>query len=293
MRFLAITVAVLAFATAAYGIGKQPVAIQLREDFGAEPLYDCYMNYYYYIPCPTSSWFWMFTGPFYAGTSIGVLYTIGAFSMGRAGSGCPPYLSCDPCGAHVLEQFRILDFAGYGTLYPGLFTVEFDVWCADQYGCPVGPSLWTSGPTEFCAAGWNYIVVNPQLCLSDCYTEIQGTIKCYPRFLITATATGTLCTYPAWGFDNISRPLSMSCLMHDAGCCPALYPRPTVSHYNTIHSGFYGFHFEYCPPLWFVNPGDTTGDVFGCIELAWRVYLKNSYTTTETSTWGNIKSMYH
>jgi hypothetical protein len=288
---LTIALAVLALAATAFGLERQPRAIQMREDFGTEPLSDCYMNYYYYIPCPTYAWFWNlgFDTP---GDVCGVFYTIGDPSMGNAGSGCPPYSNCDPCGAHVLEQFRILDFAGYGTLYPGLFTVEFDVWCSDQYGCPVGPSLWNSGPAEFCHAGWNYVTVAPELCLSNCYTELQGDIKCHPRFLITATTTGTCCTYPAWGFDNISTPLGMACAMHDEGCCPALYPRPTVSPYNTIHSGYYGVHFEYCPPIWILNPGDTTGNAFGFIELAWRVYLKNIYTSTEPSTWGNIKSMY-
>jgi hypothetical protein len=146
---------------------------------------------------------------------------------------------------------------------------------------------------EFCNAGWNYVVVTPPLCLSDCYTQLQGSIKCYPRFLITATSTGILATYPAWGFDNISTPIRNSCLMHDTGCCPALYPRPAVSHYGTIHSGYYGPNFMYCPPQWFLDGGDTTGTVYGFIELAWRVYLKNIYTATEPSTWGSIKSMYH
>jgi hypothetical protein len=294
MRFLGIAVSVLILAATAYGLERQPKAMQMREDFGTEPLSDCYMNYYYYIPCPTSSWFWMWEGWRYdaPGERIGVFYTIGDPSMGRAGSGCPPYPNCDPCGTHVLEQFRILDFAGYGTLYPGLFTVEFDVWCADQYGCPVGPSLWNSGPVEFCTAGWNYVAVTPNLCLTNCYTELQGGVKCYPRFLITAALAGLLPTYPAWGFDNISTPISLSCAMHDNGCCPALYPRPSVSHYATMHSGWYGIDFESCPPGWFMNPGDTVGNVYGFIELAWRVYLKNIYTATEPSTWGNIKSMY-
>lgn len=82
--------------------------------------------------------------------------------------------------------------------------------------------------------------------------------------------------------------------MHDTGCCPALYPRPSVSHYpGTMHTGDYGVNFAYCPPYWFLNPGDTTGDLYGCIELAWRLYLINTGpTAAEPSTWGNIKSMY-
>jgi hypothetical protein len=290
MRFLLIALIVVCLAASAQGLEKR--AVQMREDYGSEPLYDCYMNYYYYIPCPTSSWFWMMIN-WPIGSTVGVSYTIGDASMGRAGSGCPPYLNCDPCGAQVLDQFRVLDFAGYcGGRYAGLYTIDFNIWCADADACPVGPPLWTSGPTELCVAGWNYIVVTPQLCLSDCGTELQGSLKCQPRFLITSTMIGALATYPAFGFDNISRPLGLHCLMHDNGCCPALYPRPHSSHYNTMHTGYYGVGFQYCPPRGFLDGTDTTGNVTGFIELAWRVYLKNIYTATQPSTWGNIKSIY-
>lgn len=40
-----------------------------------------------------------------------------------------------PSSATFLEGFRFLDFAGYGTVYPGLYTVTFDVYCADRDGC--------------------------------------------------------------------------------------------------------------------------------------------------------------
>lgn len=292
MRIAVIVMAVLALATTAYAFTVNPRPVQMREDYGTAPLSDCYMNYYYYVPCPTNSWFWIFTG-WTIGDVWGVFFTIGDPTMGSAGAGCPPYVSCDPCCAHVLEQFRVLDFAGYGTIYPGLFTTEFNVWCSDERGCPVGPSLWNSGPVEFCNRGWNYIQVMPQLCLTNCYTQLQGPTKCYPRFLITSTVTGTNGTYPAWGLDNISTPVEQGCAMHDQGCCPALYPRPRVSHYSTMHTGIYRWQYRwYCPPIWVHNPGDTVGNVYGCIELAWRVYLKNIYTDAEPSTWGSIKAMY-
>jgi hypothetical protein len=292
MRFHAILtlVLVLVLATSAYCLEKK--ALQMREDFGTQPLYDCYMSYYYYIPCPTYSWFWMYTG-WNPGDTVGEFFVVGDPSMGRTGSGCPPYLSCDAFNAHTIEQIRILDFAGYGTLYPGLFTVEFQIWCSDDRGCPLAPALWSSGPQEFCAGGWNYIPVtaDPPICVTRCATQPNYG---YPRFLVTATMTGTDATYPAWGMDNISTPVDDACAMHDTGCCPALYPRPTVSHYNTIHSGYYGPNFTYCPPYWFLDGRDTTdGTVYGFIELAWRVYLVNSGpTATKPSTWGNIKSMY-
>jgi hypothetical protein len=290
MRFYTILAVALVLVLATSVSGLEKKAVQMKEDYGTEPLYDCYMNYYYYIPCPTYSWFWNFTG-WPAGQVVGEWFTVGDPSMGRAGSGCPPYIACDPNMAHTIEQFRILDFAGYGTAYPGLFTVEFDIWCADERGCPLAPSLWNSGPKEFCTAGWNVVPVTPPLCVTRCATIANP--PSYPRFLITAKHIGTQATYPAWGFDNISTPITQACVMHDTGCCPALYPRPSVSHYTSMHSGDYGINFAYCPPYWILNPGDSTGDVYGCIELAWRVYLQNSGpTATEPSTWGHIKSMY-
>lgn len=266
-------------------------AFQMREDYGTEPLADCYMQYYYMIPCPTNSWFWAMDNT--TGCAWGVFYTVGDPSMQRPDSGCPPFQACDPYADHSISRFRILDFAAYGTTYPGYWTVEFDIWCADPLGCPVGPSLWNSGPVDMCA-NWNYIQVTPPLCLSNCGT---GNPPGYPRFLITATAVGAMETYPAWGFDNISYPVTMGCQMHDYGCCPALYPRPYVSHYATMHSGWYGQRrpggLELCPPIWLPDGQDTAGDVYGFLEMAWRVYLTHTGpTAAQPSTWGAIKAMY-
>jgi hypothetical protein len=290
MRYLLTVLMVLGLAASGYGLEKK--AIQLKEDFGTEPLYTCYMNYYYYIPCPTNSWFWAFSG-WTQGQTIGEWFRIGDPSMGRTGSGCPPYIGCDPCGLEdkSIERFRVLDFAGYGTTYPGLFTVRFDIWCCDAYGYPVGPDIWSSGPKELAVAGWNYIDIYPGL-PADVYSCGGGfPLHCYPTFLITATHIGTLATYPAWGFDDISKPVSLGCAMHDNGCCPALYPRPQVSHYTAMHSGDYGINWAQIPPTWFLDPGDTTGNTFGFIELAWRVYL-GFHVGTEPSTWGTIKAIY-
>jgi hypothetical protein len=35
---------------------------QIMEDFDYEPLYDCPLQYFYYIPCLTCSWFWAYYG---------------------------------------------------------------------------------------------------------------------------------------------------------------------------------------------------------------------------------------
>lgn len=291
MRFIIAALLVLVLATSAAAFETK--AFQMREDFGTEPLYTCYMNYYYYIPCPTYSWFWMYTNWSY-GDIIGQYFRIGDASMYRTDTSCPPAdVSCNRCEDQVIEQFRVLDFAGYGTIYPGLFTVEFNIYCSDFVGCPVGPSLWNSGPVEFCVGGWNYVDVNPDLCVSACHA-VPFT-WCEPMFVITAQMIGQTPVYPAWGMDNISTPVSFNCAMHDFGCCPALYPRPAQSHYPTrIHSGYYGNGgFQYCPPLWFLDGRDSTGDVYGFIELAWRVYLiTTGPTAVEPSTWGSIKAMY-
>jgi len=237
---------VLVLASSVFAYEKK--AYTMRDDFGTQPLSDCTLNYYYYIPCPTSSWFWAVSGWTY-GDNVGVFFQVGDLSMFYD-------ITCDPINDHVLEQFRFLDFAGYGTQYPGLFTVEFNVYCCDEAGCPMGPSLWNSGPVETHFA-WNYVVIEPPISICDCCVE-PGPPPQGPRILITSTQIGTENSYPAWGFDSVSGNYQRGCIMHDYGCAPALFPRPTNSHYNTIHTGYYGVNMRYCPPLWFCDFGDTT-----------------------------------
>jgi hypothetical protein len=296
MKLWIVFALVLVLATSAMAYEKK--AYQMREDYGTEPMYNCALQYYYYIPCPTYSWFWSFTG-WAVGDVVGEVFLIGDHSTG----GWP---DADPYMCHTLEQIRVLDFAGYGTVYPGMFTVEFCVWCADPTDNnpvrnldppPTYLPLWCSEPYET-HYGWNYVLTNPPdgVCLTPCCLE-PGPPPGYPFILVTAKCIGTAGVYPAWGFDNICTPIGTGCIMHDLGCLPALYPRPYVSHYSYIHSGYYGtcYDFEYCPPLWFCDGCDTTPDCsqFGFIELAWRIYLiASGPTPTEPSSWGNIKAMY-
>jgi hypothetical protein len=295
MRLLVIAVVILGTAGGVCALEKE--ALQISEDFTPYAPDACYMNYYYYVPCPTSSWFWSFSD-WQPGDVIGEWFELGDPSMGQDGAGGPPQRRCDSCFCLPdLAGFRVLDFAGYGTIYPGLWTVGFNVWCADPDGCPVGQPLWSSQPVEFCTAGWNYINVQPALGLRDCLVEI-GDADWSFRFLITATNVGSRSEYPDWGCDNISTPLSLAAAMHDCGSLPAAYPRPQVSHYEKMHSGYYGVDFANCPPIWFLDGGDSIGDSYGCVELAWRVYLEEPCMTpcdcdaTEPTTWGAIKSMY-
>ena len=286
-RFLALALAgmVCAGAVAASPEVFKKQAFKMREDFGTEPLSDCYLQYYYYIPCPTYTWFWAWYYGTY-GDMRGTFFRVGDTSTGSG-------QACDPLDCHRLEMIRILDFAGYGTIYPDLFTVVFDIWCSDEYGCPVGPSLWNSGLFETNYA-WTYITVDPPLCITDCCVD-PGPPPGGPRVLVTATHVGLHPWYPQWGMDNISTALFMACEMHDVSSLAALYPRPYNSHYETVHSGFYGNDFRYCPPLWFYDGRDTStnGTQYGCIELAWRIYLScTGPSATEPTTWGNIKSMY-
>jgi hypothetical protein len=280
MKYLVIAL-VLVLAKSAFGLEKK--AYQMREDFGNEPLYDCALQYYYYIPCPTYSWFWAFTG-WAVGDIIGEYFVIG--DQGTGG-----YDPCDPATCHELEIIRILDFAGYGTVYPGLFTVEFDVWCPP---CPLY-HLWNSGPVETGFA-WNYIYVEPPLCLTPCYDQPFMVV-------VTANHTGTDGIYPAWGMDNISTAIETGCELHDYGCMPATFPRNCWADCMPgltgicVHSGYFGNGdpCQYDPPLWFCDGRDTTPDCsqFGPLELAWRIYLICAGpTANETSTWGNIKTMY-
>jgi hypothetical protein len=285
MKLATALMVILVTFMAAPASGLDAERFQMRDDFDTGPLYDCALQYYYYIPCPTYSWFWVYTG-WDPGAILGEWFQVGDLATGG-------WATCSPTNCHVLETIRFLDFAGYGSVHPGLFTVEFDVYCSDEYGCPIGPSLWNSGPYETHFA-WNYVDVDPPVTICGCAVD-PGPPPSGPRILVTVTHTGPEGIYPAWGFDNISTPLDFGCSMHDYGCLPALYPRPYFSHYTTIHSGFYGQNMEYCPPRWFNEPGDTTpdGTQLGFLELAWRLYLVCSGPTdAQPATWSSIKSMY-
>lgn len=283
-KSLILTIALLVLMTAA-ARAYEAKEYQLSESFSLATAEECYLQYYYYIPCPTQSWFWGFFEWEYNDV-IGQYFVIGDASTGI-------YDPCDPQECHTLDRFRVLDFAGYGSMYPGDFTVEFDVWCADADGCPVGPSLWNSGPVET-VHNWGFIDVDPPIFLTSCCID-PGPPPEYPRILITATHVGSDATYPRWGTDNISAPIAEACEMHDIGCLNALYPRPTSSHYTTIHSGYYGVDFTYCPPLWFLDGDDTSagGTDFGYVEFAWRLYLLcEGPDAVEPTSWGVIKNMY-
>ena len=256
-------------------------AYQMNEDFG-EPNYDTALQYYYYIPCPTYSWFWSFSG-WTPGEIVGEMFQIGDLSTGV-------YSPADPAMCYEIDRLRVLDFAGYGPAYPGRFTIEFDVYCCDENGCPVGPSLWNSGPRET-AFGWSDFEIDSHIDISECRPDPGSG----PRVLVTATHTGSEGYYPAWGMDNISTHIEEGCPLHDYGCLPALYPRPYSSNYASMHSGFYGQDFQQCPPRWFKDGWDTTADgtQYGFIELTWRLYITCAGPSAhKPSSWSSIKSMY-
>jgi hypothetical protein len=85
MRLCIVLALVLVLATSAFALEKK--AYQMRDDFGTEPLYDVYLSYYYYIPSPTYSWFWAWSG-WSQGDVIAECFTIGdphgAFGPGRS-----------------------------------------------------------------------------------------------------------------------------------------------------------------------------------------------------------------
>lgn len=275
------TLAALCLATCSYGFDKK--AFKVKDDFQTAAVDDCFLQYYYYIPCPTDSWFWGFYG-WVPGEKIGTFYTIGDMSTGAFGV-------CDSSACQHIVGFRVLDFAGYGVVYPGMFTVRFGIYCCTAEGCPVGPPLWESPPTET-EKYWSSVMIEPPLCVTDCCVEPSPPVS--PRILLTATHIGTDCTYPQWGLDAISSPLEGACAMHDAGCLPALYPRPGSSYYSIMHSGYYGVDFAYCPPIWFADGADTGlgAPTYGYLELAWRLFVRCQGPAIEPTSWGQIKAMY-
>lgn len=253
LSLLAVLVAV--GAPAAFEMSQYHMVDDLDID---PPVYQAALQYYYYIPTPDYSWFWgCYLEP---GDIIGVLFSYGDMPQGG-------FFSCD--NPWELESIRFLDFAGYGGMYPGWYTVEFDVFYADETGSPLGPSMWNSGPVET-SLGWNQVPVNPPVRFCDWPSDNSA----FP-VLITATHTGTKVGSPVWGFDNVSSPVQLGVDMHDAGCLPALYPRPSIGHYTSMRTGYYGNgSFSYVPPIRFPDGRDSSADgsVYGYVEAAWRIH---------------------
>ncbi|MFH1312212.1 MAG: hypothetical protein ABIJ00_03205 [Candidatus Eisenbacteria bacterium] len=262
----------------------------MSEDFGNEPRYDCALQYYYFIPCPAYSWFWGVYG-WEPGDMLGAHFRIGDVGTG----GFDP---CDPLDCVVLEHIRVLDFAGYGTYYPGLFTIEMGVWCSDMSQNPLLP-LWDSGPVET-AFGWDYIAVNEGdgIEVYDCFESDPE----YPGIIVTMTFIGVEGRYPAVGFDNVGTSVETGCEMHDIGCLPAVYPRACAGGDGApVRSGYVGnCSFEYWPPRGIpdgkhANRGCLSW--YGFSEAAWRIYLHcwgpcMSPAATPPTSWGGIKNLY-
>jgi hypothetical protein len=293
MRVFTAFALLLVFVSLSCGLAFGQRAFQFKEDYDVEPLTECMLQYYYYVPCPTYAWFWSY---YYwdTGDVAGTWFDIGDMSTGGFGA-------CDPTECMTLDRIRILnmgaicqDWQGYGT-YPGAY-VHFDVYCADDLGRPVGPSLWNSGTMLLEDPGWNYITVDPPLSICPCATGL-GSPPSSPRVLATVTVEPGA---PGWcmelGADNISDTVKDGCLMHDYGCLPALYPRPHVGHYPTMHSAFYRqLGVTYDPPKFIRDRNDTTPDrtQYGYVELAWRIYLScTGPSETAPSSWSSLKSLF-
>ena len=259
----------------------------VRDDPGSTLQETCALQYFYYIPYEENvvgQWW----DPQEPGDMIGVWFQIGDMSMGE-------FEPCDPLDCMTIEAFRVACTSS-GIIYCGRWNhFECDIYCADEDGCPVGPSLWSCGP-EFPAPGlWNYFTLDVPLCVTDCCVD-PGPPPSGPCVLITATNIDPVCNYPCWALDSAGEAVLLGCEMHDIGCLEALYPRPQNSHYSTMHSGYYGRGgFDHCPPLWFCDEEDTTPDCsqYGYSELMWTLYLGcHGPSSTEPVTWGALKSLY-
>jgi hypothetical protein len=285
MKLITVMVLVLVLATAAFAVEKS--VFQMKKDFGGEQLGDCYMGYYYFVPCPTSSYFFGWT--FDYGDIVGQFFCVGDPEMGSG-------TVCDPNDCQSIDRFVVLDFNDNAPgMYPQDFQVEYDIYCSDLDGCPIGPALWNSGMVTSYQRGWNWFDIDPPLSVCPCVLDPPGG----PVFLITGTVRGDFPEQgPQWGSDGPGIYYYYCASMHDVGCLTVLYPRPTVSYYTPgIHSGYYGNPDSgtyQCPPQLLAG-FDTTPDLsqWGAVEWAWTVDMTCSGpTATEPTTWGNIKSMY-
>ena len=281
---------VLVFATSAFAFEAKMQ--KARKDIGVVPLGDCYLSYYYHCPEPgTGLAYYWYVNTWDENDIFGTCYNIG-----DQGYGGDP--ACDPTLAQSLSRILFVEGSGAcGGAYPGANSCELDVYCAPEYCCgPTAPvvHLWNSGPYE-CNVGWNYLEIDPPLCLTDCCLDPQP--DCNPSIVVTITMTGYEHIYPEIAFDCPYAVALFGYPWHDIGCLPAVVPRgPCGGPAPAVHGGYIGsYPFQYWPPFPLCDFADSTPDCtqFGYIE--WRCtidLLHSGPTATETSTWGNIKSMY-
>jgi hypothetical protein len=290
------------FYKAAFGLDAKPhetgeyfssweaTPYQMVDDFERDPIWDCGLQYYYYIPCPTYSWFWACSG-WKPGDVLATVFTMGDYSTGA-------FEACDPFTCAHIEGVRVLELSGYGEAYPGAYSVELDVYCCDAESYPCF-HLWNSGPLDL-AFGWNEIEIEPHIPISLCAAECGDWDPAVKRFALTMTMTGADGEYPAVGFDNMGTSSQTGCLMHDVGCLPAVFPRGWMGGSGPkVHSGYVGdYPFRYWPPLPLPDGLTHSGEFeYGFAEAAWRMYFHCTYPTSlETGlqpvTWGAIKSLY-
>jgi hypothetical protein len=281
-----LVVALTTFVLFSYSFSIDQEIYRIKDDFGADPLYDCRLSYYYDVPCPTESYFWGFKGWNY-GDIVGQFFIIGDQGTGLAGG-------CDPAICQRLEKIKYLDLNEYAPgIHPTDFVFEWKIHCSDLNGCPVGPALWTNSWSFSWNYGWNYADITPPLCLTPCLGGPYGG----PVILITAKHLGDFSDYgPEWGTDAPGLYYYYDCSQHDIGCLPILYPRPWISHFDPgIHSGYFGNQEITCPPSVLCDKYDSTPDCnrYGACELAWTIYLIcDGPTDVGSPTWGSIKAMY-
>ena len=108
MRYGLVAIMLIVATSASAFEGK---AFLMRDDFDAEPLYDCALQDYYHIPCPTYSWFWLLSG-WERGDIVGTWFTVGDNSTGG-------YETCDPGACMVLESFVYSTLVATALSIPG------------------------------------------------------------------------------------------------------------------------------------------------------------------------------
>ena len=105
-----LAILMVALVSASPGLAVEQTIAQLSEPPGSHLSTECHLNYHYYVPCPTKSYFWSWHGWDY-GDILGQFFLIGDQSMGSDPIPCDPtichrlawriYLTCD--GPTVLQ----------------------------------------------------------------------------------------------------------------------------------------------------------------------------------------------
>jgi hypothetical protein len=255
-KILFSTILILAFAATSYAIPATRTAVQLEQSEYTAAQEICHLAYYNYC----SGWVWHFSG-WGTPAKVGVCFDL---------NDC---ICCETCRDLGMTRFYWYRVTPYGY-------ADMEVFCADDYCCPVGGPL----------AGYYHVWLDPSLATWWVYSDFSGvSLANCPncRFILMGTFDGA-----HTDIFTDADPLNF-----DAGCStPPLWN-------CTPHSYIYLDVHDYCaefgsPAAFFMT--DSRSDCptyYGYVGyfadfLCWADITCTGPSATDQNSWSEIKALY-